>query len=341
MINYILRRTVLLLFVMFSLTLLAFSLSYLFPGDPLVNLSGYQEITVNQLAYLELKYKIDESLFNQYIAFLERIFNGDLGISFNSQSPIFEQLTRIFPATVELAVYSLLVSMCVGIPLGILAAYYHRKLPDVLILSTSMIGYCLPVFWWALLTIMVFSLQLGWFPTSGRLGLVFEVPHSTGFLIIDILRSDIPYRSEALINAFKHLALPTLVLSTYPTTVLIRYTRGSMLNVLGTSYIKTAKAKGLSTFQVLLHHGLRNALLPVIRLIGLQFSTLITLAMITEVIFSWPGVGRWLIDSIYQRDYPAIQGGLLAISTFVILVTITTDIIYKWFNPISRSHVDE
>lgn len=340
MINYILRRTVLLLFVMFSLTLLTFSLSYLFPGDPLVNLSGYQEITVNQLAYLEIKYKIDESIVTQYFAFLERVFNGDLGISFNSQSPIFEQLNRIFPATVELALYSLIVSMLVGIPLGILAAYYHGKLPDMAIISTSMVGYCLPVFWWALLTIMIFSLQLGWFPTSGRLGLVFEVPHITGFLLIDILKADIPYRFEAFVNALKHMALPTLVLSTYPTTVLIRYTRTSMLTVLETNYIKTAKAKGLSTFQVLLHHGLRNTLLPVIRLIGLQFSSLITLAMITEVIFSWPGVGRWLIDSIYQRDYPAIQGGLLAVSTSVILVTITSDVLYKWFNPISRTHVD-
>lgn len=340
MINYMFRRLGLLLFVMFSLTVLAFSLSYLFPGDPLVNLSGYQDITVNQLAYLEIKYKIDENLIVQYIYFLVRIFNGDLGISFNSQGPIFEQLSRIFPATVELALYSLIVSMFIGIPLGILSAYYHGKLPDMLIFSASMVGYCLPVFWWALLTIMVFSLHLGWFPTSGRIGLVFEVPHQTGFLLLDIIRSDMTYRYEAFINALKHMALPTLVLSTYPTTVLIRYTRGSMLNVLETSFIKTAKAKGLSTFQVLLHHGLRNALLPVIRLIGLQFSALITLAMITEVIFSWPGVGRWLIDSIYQRDYPAIQGGLLSISSFIILVTITSDIVYKWFNPISRTKVD-
>ena len=148
------------------------------------------------------------------------------------------------------------------------------------------------------------------------------------------------YKSEAFFNALQHMALPTLVLTTYPTTVLIRYTRGSMLQVLDTNYIKTAKAKGLSSLQVLIHHGLRNALLPVIRLIGIQFSSLITLAMITEVIFSWPGIGRWLIDSIYQRDYPAIQGGLLTLSTFVIVVTIASDIVYKWFNPVSRIQVD-
>jgi cationic peptide transport system permease protein len=338
--KYILRRLILLSFVLFSLSVLTFSLSYLFPGEPLNNLSGVQEIKVSQLAELEDKYKIDSDYITQYLAFISRIFSGDLGISFNSQSPIFEQVNRIFPATVELAIYSLTVSMLIGIPLGILSAYYHRRLPDTLILTATLIGYCLPVFWWALLVILVFSLQLGWFPSSGRIGLVFEVPHVTGFILVDILYSDMPYRYEAFINALKHLTLPTLVLATYPTTVLVRYTRGSMLTVLDTNYIKTARAKGLSTFQVLFHHGLRNALLPVIRLLGLQFSSLITLAMITEVIFSWPGVGRWLIDSINQRDFPAIQGGLLAVATFVIVVTVTSDIVYKWLNPVSRTQVD-
>lgn len=340
MINYMLRRLILLSFVLLSLSILTFSLSYLFPGDPLDNLSGMQEITINQLAVLEEKYRIRSDYFTQYFAFLRRIFSGDMGISFNSQLPVFDQINRIFPATVELAVYSLTVSIVIGIPLGIISAYYHRKLPDTMILSATLVGFSMPVFWWALLIILVFSLNLGWFPSSGRIGLVYEVPYDTGFMLIDILRSQMQYKYEALVNAIAHMTLPTIVLTTYPTTVLIRYTRGSMLHVLDTSYIKTARAKGLSPFQVLLHHGLRNALLPVIRLIGLQFSSLITLAMITEVIFSWPGIGRWLVDSIYQRDYPAIQGGLLTLSTFVIVVTITSDIIYKWLNPVSRTQVD-
>lgn len=340
MIMYMLRRFFLLLFLLLSLTVLTFSLSFLFPGDSLNNLSGMQDITVNQLAVLEEKYKVDSNYFTQYIAFVARIFEGDLGISFNSQQSVFEQINRVFPATVELAVYSLIVSIVIGIPLGIFSAYYHRKIPDTIILSGSLIGYSLPIFWWALLIILVFSLHFGWFPSSGRISVVYEVPHVTGFMLIDILLSDMQYKDEAFLNALQHMALPTLVLTTYPTTVLVRYTRGSMLQVLDTNYIKTARAKGLSPFQVLFHHGLRNALLPVIRQIGLQFSSLITLAMITEVIFSWPGAGRWLIDSIYQRDYPAIQGGLLTLSTFVIIVTITSDIVYKWFNPVSRIQVD-
>ncbi len=338
--TYIMRRLFLLLFVLFGITLLTFSLSFLFPGDPLINLSGYQDITVNQLAVLEQKYLINSDYVTQYFAFLGRIFQGDMGISFNSQAPVFEQVNRIFPATVELAIYSLSISMVIGIPLGVISAYYHRRLPDTLIITATLIGYSIPIFWWALLSILLFSLQLGWFPSSGRISLVYEIPHQSGFLLLDILRSDVAYKLEAFIDAVKHLALPAVVLSTYPTTVLIRYTRASMLHVLETNYIKTARAKGLSQFQVLLHHGLRNALLPVIRMIGLQFSSLITLAMITEVIFSWPGIGRWLIDSIYQRDYPAIQGGLLAVASFVLVLTIASDIVYKWFNPISRAHFD-
>ena len=198
-----------------------------------------------------------------------------------------EAIARSTEACLQIGVP--LVSIIIGIPLGIISAYYHRRLPDTVILTTTLVGYSLPVFWWALLIIFTFSLHFGWFPSSGRIGLVYEVPHISGFILVDFLRSDIIYKYEALRNALMHMALPTLVLTTYPTTVLIRYTRGSMLNVLETNYIKTARAKGLSPFQVLLHHGLRNALLPVIRLIGLQFSSLITLAMITEVIFSWPG----------------------------------------------------
>jgi cationic peptide transport system permease protein len=195
----------------------------------------------------------------------------------------------------------------------------------------------MPVFWLALLLIMVFSLQLGWFPMSGRMGLLYEIPSQTGFILIDIVLADFPYSGLAMLDALHHLTLPTIVLAMYPTTVLVRFTRESMLHVLEQSFIKTARAKGLNRAQLIMHHALRNALLPVIKQIGLQFSTLITLAMITEVIFSWPGVGRWLIDSIYQRDYPAIQGGLLAVSMFVILATIIAELTYTLFDPLSRN----
>ncbi|MEI8604112.1 ABC transporter permease [Pseudoalteromonas sp. B160] len=335
--NYILRRLGLLLFMMFTLSVFTFSLSYLFPGDPLSNLSGISNTSFSQTSELQEKYHFNDNYLMQYFAFIARIVQGDWGVSFASGDSVFTHIIELFPATLELSIYALIISVVVGVPAGILAAAYHRRWPDKLINSTTLVGYSMPVFWLALLLIMVFSLQLGWFPMSGRMGLLYEIPSQTGFILIDIVLADFPYSGLAMLDALHHLTLPTIVLAMYPTTVLVRFTRESMLHVLEQSFIKTARAKGLNRAQLIMHHALRNALLPVIKQIGLQFSTLITLAMITEVIFSWPGVGRWLIDSIYQRDYPAIQGGLLAVSMFVILATIIAELTYTLFDPLSRN----
>jgi cationic peptide transport system permease protein len=174
---------------------------------------------------------------------------------------------------------------------------------------------------------------------SGRIGLLYEVPDLTGFILIDIYLSELEYKQQAFIDALKHLTLPTLVLATYPTSVLIRFTKDSTLEVLEKPYIKTARANGLSRYEIIMRHALKNALLPIIKQIGLQFSTLLTLAMITEVIFSWPGVGQWLINSIYQRDYPAISGGLMAVSLFVIIANIAADVLHNLLDPVSRNQV--
>ncbi|MBB1366644.1 ABC transporter permease [Pseudoalteromonas sp. SR44-5] len=335
--NYIFRRLGLLLFMMFTLSVFTFSLSYLFPGDPLSNLSGISNTSFSQTSELQEKYHFNDNYLMQYFAFIARIVQGDWGVSFASGDSVFTHIIELFPATLELSIYALIISVVVGVPAGILAAAYHRRWPDKLVNSTTLVGYSMPVFWLALLLIMVFSLQLGWFPMSGRMGLLYEIPSQTGFILIDIVLADFPYSGLAMLDALHHLTLPTIVLAMYPTTVLVRFTRESMLHVLEQSFIKTARAKGLNRAQLIMHHALRNALLPVIKQIGLQFSTLITLAMITEVIFSWPGVGRWLIDSIYQRDYPAIQGGLLAVSMFVILATIIAELTYTLFDPLSRN----
>ncbi|MBB1436396.1 MULTISPECIES: ABC transporter permease [Pseudoalteromonas] len=335
--NYILRRLGLLLFMMFTLSVFTFSLSYLFPGDPLSNLSGISNTSFSQTSELQEKYHFNDNYLMQYFAFIARIVQGDWGVSFASGDSVFTHIIELFPATLELSIYALIISVVVGVPAGIFAAAYHRRWPDKLVNSTTLVGYSMPVFWLALLLIMVFSLQLGWFPMSGRMGLLYEIPSQTGFILIDIVLADFPYSGLAMLDALHHLTLPTIVLAMYPTTVLVRFTRESMLHVLEQSFIKTARAKGLNRAQLIMHHALRNALLPVIKQIGLQFSTLITLAMITEVIFSWPGVGRWLIDSIYQRDYPAIQGGLLAVSMFVILATIIAELTYTLFDPLSRN----
>lgn len=337
MLEFALRRLFLVLFMLFTLSLFAFSLSYWFPGDPLTNLSGLNPTSMEQATLLSAKYHMDESYISQYFAFVGRLLEGDWGQSFASGRAIFTHVLELAPATFELAIYALIISVVIGLPCGIVAALFKGQWIDRLLSGLTLIGYSIPIFWLALLLIMVFCLQLGLFPMSGRIGLLYEIPASTNFMLIDIALAGFPYGGQAFIDALHHLALPAIVLAVYPTTVLIRFTKDSMLHVLDQNYVKTARAKGLSRRQLVVRHALRNALLPVIKQIGLQFSALITFAMITEVIFSWPGIGRWLIDSIYQRDFPAIQGGLMAISIFIILATIATEVLYTLLDPISRN----
>ncbi|MEH8020349.1 ABC transporter permease [Rheinheimera metallidurans] len=336
MIMYLLRRLFLLAFVFIALSVFAFSLAYLFPGDPLQNFTGLRHISPEQYALLTSEYQLDKNYILQYLAYLSRIFSGNWGMSFSSQQPLLQEMKMLLPATLELASYALLISFFIGIPIGILSAIKPDGVFSKLVSAVAVAGYSIPIFWWALLLIMLFSLGLGWLPTAGRIGVLYEINHVTGFMLLDILLAATQHQHEALLDALSHLILPTLVLATFPTTVMVRFTRDSILEVWEQSYIKAARAKGLSRGQVLYRHALRNALLPVIRQIGLQFSTLITLAMITEVIFSWPGIGRWLIDSIYQRNYPAIEAGLLVISTLVISVNMLTEILHTLFNPLAR-----
>lgn len=336
MLRYLARRLFLMAFVLVALTVFSFSLNFLFPGDFLTNITGIRDISSEQREQLSQAMGLDHGYLSQYIDYTRRIVAGEWGLSLSSQQPVLAEVGSVLPATLELAAYALIVSLLLGIPSGILAAVRKDKWLDRAISSFALVGYSVPVFWWALLLIMLFSLQLGWLPTSGRIGVLYEIPDNTGLMLLDIWLSDVSYKHAAFRDALIHLALPTLVLATYPTTVMMRFVRESMLNVLDQNYIKTARAKGLNRAQVLYKHGLRNALLPVTRQIGLQFSTLITLAMLTEVVFSWPGIGQWLIDSIYQRNYTAIQAGVLVISTLVIVVNISTEILHTLFNPLAR-----
>lgn len=335
-VKYLFRRLFLLSFVFVAATLFTFSLNYFYPGDLLTNFSGIQQIDDEQRVALAHTMGIHSSVLEQYILYVRRLITGEWGLSFSSQQPVLLEVKTVLPATLELAAYALAVSLLVGIPLGLLAAIKQGSLLDRVITISASIGYSLPVFWWALLLIMLFSLQLGLLPTSGRLSVLYEIPAVTGFMLIDIWHSAVPYKTAAFYDALRHLTLPTLILATYPTTVMIRFVRDSMLEVLSQNYVKTARAKGLSRGQVLYHHGLRNALLPVTHQVGLQFSTLITLAMMTEVIFSWPGIGQWLISSIYQRNFTAIQAGVLVLSSVVVFVNMFTEILHTLLNPLAR-----
>lgn len=338
MLNYFYRKVSLLLFISFGLTVFVFSLNYMFPGELISNMTGYPINSIDNYPALVTQYHLDQSVISQYFAYLERLFSGNWGVSMNTGDSIYQLVFTLLPATVELALYALLYSFIVAIPFGLLAASESHPWLDRSILSLSLIGFSMPIFWLALIMTMIFSINLGWLPTSGRLSLVYQVPNETGFMLWDILQSQLPYKWEAFTDALKHLVLPTFVLAAYPTTVLIRTTRQSMKRVMAKSYVKAARAKGLTTWQVLRRHGLRNGLLPVIQTLGVHFGTLVTLAMVTEVIFAWPGIGSMLVDAIHQRDYTAIQGGLLVISSLVFLATIIFDLVYMIFDPLARVH---
>jgi len=198
-------------------------------------------------------------------------------------------------------------------------------------MGTALTGYSMPIFWWGLILIMVFSSKLGWTPVSGRIAVEFDIPHVTGFLLIDSL---LPGTDEGSFrSALSHLILPSIVLGTIPLAVVARMTRSSMLEVLREDYIRTARAKGLSPGRVIVVHALRNALIPVVTVIGLQVGTLLAGAVLTETLFSWPGIGKWLIDAIGRRDYPVVQGGILMIATLVIVVNLVVDLLYGVLNP--------
>jgi len=321
---------------MLLLTILSFSLSFLFPGDSVVNMSGQVNATAEQLSLLAAQYQQNENIFSQYLAYLSRIFSGDLGLSMASHLPISSEIANLLPATVELSLVALLLAMVTGIPIGFIAAIRHRKTSDNIILTIAMLGYSIPVFWLGLLAILVFSIQLGWLPSAGQISLLYEINHVTGIQFIDILLSESQYKWQAFQNASAHIIMPACVVALAPATLFVRLARSAMLEVLETSYIRAAKAKGLTLQQIIFRHAIRNAFVKVIRDVGLQFANLVTIAMVTEVIFSWPGIGRWLIESIFHRDYTAIQGGLLALSCFIFLVHILTDFIYAALNPLAR-----
>ena len=336
MLIFTIRRLNLFIFTMILLTLLSFSLSFLFPGDAVINISGAINATPSQLINIQNSYQTDSNIFWQYIVYLEHIIKGNLGISMASQSDIKTEILSLLPATIEPSLAALMVAMFIGIPLGFIAAIKHNKAADNIILSVSMLGYSIPVFWLGLLAILTFSITLGWFPSAGKISLLFEIELITGIQLIDILLSDSPYKWQAFSDATAHILLPAFVIAVAPATIFIRLARTSMIEVLETSYIKAANAKGLTFQQIIFRHAIRNALIKIIRHVGLQFANLVTIAMVTEVIFSWPGIGRWLIESIYHRDYTAIQSGLLVLSCFIFVVHILTDFIYAALNPLAR-----
>ncbi|GGM97594.1 peptide ABC transporter permease [Thermus composti] len=329
--SYLFRRLLGLVPVLFGITLLVFLFLQLIPGDPAQAILG-ERGTPEQLAALREKLGLNRPLYVQYLTFVRNVLTGDLGTSAVSTIPVAEELKRRWPATFELALAATLVAVVLGIPVGILAAVRKNSLLDTLSMSLSLLGVSMPVFWLGLLLVYLFAVNLHWLPTGGRLStdLAIDFKPLTGFLILDGL---LTLNFQVFWDALRHLLLPALTLGTIPLAILTRITRSAMLEVLSQDYVRTARAKGLAERQVIFKHALKNALLPVITIIGLQFGTLLGGAILTETIFSWPGIGSYIYEGILNRDYPVVQAGVLVVATAFVLVNLLVDLSYALLDP--------
>jgi len=333
MIKLFVRYINLLVITIFVLVILSFMLPYYFPGDLLTNISGIVPASEEQRQALEKAFKLDKNVIQQFFLYLNNLLSGNWGISSVTNLTLFDEISIAFPATLELVFYALLVAIFVGIPLGLFFGIKHHNVADFSAVTFSIAGYSFPVFWLALLLVTVFCLQLNWLPISGRINLLFEVEHYTGFIFIDIFKSNLSNQSAALYDALRHALLPTLSVTIVTTALFIRFTRRSMMDVMDKGYIIAARSRGFTLRQIVLKHAIKNALLPILPIFALQISTLITNVMIIETIFSWPGIGNWLIQAIYQQDYPAIRMGMLIVALFVMVLTITIEFISRALDP--------
>lgn len=330
MLRFLLTRISLLIPTFIGVTIAAFSFIRLLPGDPVMLMAGERGMTPERHAELMRAFGFDRPLWQQYLDFLWNALQGDLGRSLVTKRPVFDEFTTLFPATVELSVCAILLAVLLGIPAGIIAGVKRGTALDHTVMGTALVGFSMPIFWWGLLLIILFSGILQWTPVSGRISLIYYFPSVTGFMLIDSLLSG---QRGAFASAASHLILPSIVLGTIPLAVIARQTRSAMLEVLSEDYVRTARAKGLTPFRVVGVHALRNALIPVITTIGLQVGVLLAGAILTETIFSWPGIGKWMVDSIFRRDYPSVQGGLLLIAVIVMVVNLIVDLLYGLINP--------
>lgn len=330
MLTLLLKKLALLLPTFIGITLVAFFLIRLVPGDPIEVMVGERRLDAEAHARLTQQLGLDRPLLLQYASYVTQTLRGDLGTSIASREPVSAELAELFPATVELALCALALALVFGLAFGALAAVKRGSLIDQGVMGLATVGYSMPIFWWGLMLIMLFSVDLGWTPVSGRIGIEYDIPTRSGFMLIDSLLSGEP---GAFVSALRHLLLPTLVLGTVPMAVIARMTRSSLLEVLREEYMRTARAKGLSPARILVVHGLRNALIPVITVVGLQTGTLLGGAVLTETIFSWPGIGKWLIDSIARRDYPVVQAGILISALIFIAANLVVDLLYGVADP--------
>ncbi len=331
MLRFFIKRLALTVPTFLALMFVTFMMIRLVPGDPIEVRRGERGISPERLEQLRHEMGLDQPIWKQFLDYASGLLHGDFGTSIVSKTPILHEFLTLFPATLELTFFAMLIATVIGVPAGMMAAVKRGSIYDQTLMGVALTGYSMPLFWWGLILILVMSNMLHLTPVSGRVDLIkYFYPPVTGFALIDSLLSG---QKGAFLDALHHLILPSIVLGTVPMAVIARMTRSSMLEVLEEDYVRTARAKGLPASRVIGLHALRNALIPVITSIGLQVGTLLAGAVLTETIFSWPGVGKWLIESISRRDYPALQGGILLIAACVILVNLLVDLLYGLINP--------
>ncbi|WP_284617353.1 ABC transporter permease subunit [Aquabacterium humicola] len=331
MLRFLLRRLALTLPTFVALMFVTFVAIRLVPGDPVEVRVGERGISAERLAMFRKELGLDQPVWKQFVDYMAQLLQGDFGTSLATNQKVLTEFAALFPATLELGFAGMLFAVLIGIPAGTIAAARRGTIFDQALMGLSVTGYSMPIFWWGLLLIMFVAEAWGLTPVSGRIDLIkYYFEPVTGFMTIDAWLSG---QDGAVLDALHHLVLPAIVLGTIPLAVIARMTRSAMLEVLNEDYVRTARAKGLPPWRVIGLHALRNALIPVVTIIGLQVGTLMAGAVLTETIFSWPGVGKWLIESISRRDYPALQGGVMLISSIVIVVNLVVDLTYGLINP--------
>ena len=329
MIGFIIRRILVVIPTLLGVTIVIFSMLAITPGDPAELLLG-ERATKDSLEAMREYLGLKKPLYVQYWLFIKRVAKFDLGETIWTRQKVSEEIMDRFPATIELALAAMIISSFFGVLLGIISAAKQYSWFDYASMLGSLLGVSMPVFWLGLMLMLVFALTLGWFPMSGRLGVDIDLTTITKFFILD---SILTRNWAALKDALMHLALPSMALSTIPLAIVARMTRSSMLEVLRQDYIKTARAKGLSEVKIVFKHALRNGLIPVVTVVGLQFGILLGGAILTETVFAWPGVGKWLFDGVVKRDYMVIQGGSLLVASSFVIINLIVDVLYAIINP--------
>ena len=327
--RYALQRGLTAIPVLLGVSVLVFGFIHLIPGDPAVTMLG-ERATPEKVAEIRARLGLDRPLWEQYVRYVGRVIRGDLGVSIVRGDPVLTDLLRRFPATVELAAAAIVVAVGLGIPIGVASAVWRNSVVDSLARLGALIGVSMPIFWLGVMLAWFFGVTLRVLPTGFRLDTGAAFVPWTNFVIVD---AALQGNWRVLVDALRHLILPTLALATIPLAIVARMTRASMLEVLSREFIRTAEAKGLSQLAVILRHALRNALLPIVTVVGLQIGHLLAGAILTETIFSWPGIGLWVYESLEARDYAIVQGTSLFIAVIVVVVNLTTDLLYAVVDP--------